>query len=102
GELGCERHLTRSAGSSLAGANAPHSDRAPVAPVFEVRPPDRMDPGLCLDDVPVLERPGIHYLATHFGGRMLRGRAFDAKYKSGTWIFDGPDPALNALIERYA
>jgi SAM-dependent methyltransferase len=33
---------------------------------------------------------------------MLRRRAFDAKYNSGTWIFDRADPALNALIERYA
>lgn len=50
----------------------------------------------------MLEQRGIHYLATRFGGRVLRRRAFDAKYRSGRWNFDRQDPALNALIERYA
>ncbi len=50
----------------------------------------------------MLERRGVHYLATRFGGRTLRRRAFDAKYTKGVWIHDRPAPALNALIERYA
>lgn len=50
----------------------------------------------------MLELRGIHYLATRFGGRSLRRRAFDAKYTSGTWIFDGPEPALTKLVERHA
>lgn len=50
----------------------------------------------------MLEVRGIHYLATRFGGHALRRRAFDAKYKSGRWIFDRPDPALNALVEHHA
>lgn len=50
----------------------------------------------------MLEHRAIHYLATRFGGARLRRRAFDAKYTSGQWIHDRSDPALDALIERYA
>jgi 2-polyprenyl-3-methyl-5-hydroxy-6-metoxy-1,4-benzoquinol methylase len=45
---------------------------------------------------------GIHYFATRFGPRKLRGLAFDEKYRSGDWNFstDGTGE-LSAVICRY-
>lgn len=52
----------------------------------------------------ILASPGIHFAVTRFAGAGLRGRAFDARYRTGQWAsFDRTvSPELLALVEQYA
>lgn len=47
--------------------------------------------------------PGIHYVATRFGGSRLRTASFDQKYASGDWNFEADNSSeLAAVVEKYA
>ncbi len=53
----------------------------------------------------LLSMPGVHFLATRFGGPMLRALSFDQKYIDGEWDADyhSPEAAeITALMQRYA
>lgn len=45
---------------------------------------------------------GVHGFARRFGGSRLRQRAFDAKYRTGAWVYDERDEAVTATVERFA
>lgn len=45
---------------------------------------------------------GIHYVASRFGWKGLRGLSFDAKFKQGDWVFAGENPDLVQLVEKYS
>ena len=49
----------------------------------------------------LLQKKGIHWLATRFGWRQLRSLSFDERYKSGTWNFSGESAELVHLVESY-
>ncbi len=47
--------------------------------------------------------PGIHYVATRFGGSRLRAASFDQKYASGDWNFETDNSSeLASVVEKYA
>jgi trans-aconitate methyltransferase len=52
---------------------------------------------------PLLCIPGVQYLTTRFGGRVLRGWSFDEKFRTGEWDFASePASELVQAVERYA
>jgi trans-aconitate methyltransferase len=51
----------------------------------------------------VLSLPGVHFLATRFGGSALKRKSFDANYANGTWVFVADRSSeLVSLVEQYA